>query len=223
MQKFFRGLIALIIKLTCKVTLIGMENIPTEGGGILAANHIGRLDAVLVYAFVPRKDILLTPAEKYGKIAFFRWGAKALNAIFLDRYNADFGTIKAVIKRLKQGDLMVVAPEGTRSKKETLIEGQAGTAFFAMKTGVPIIPVGLTGTEDRLIMQAIRRLRRSDVTVRVGEPFWLPARGDQERDEFLKDSTDEIMCQIAALLPKKYHGVYANHPRLNVLISDHEI
>lgn len=219
MQNFFRGLITLIIKLTCKVTLIGLDNIPSEGGCIVAANHIGRLDAVLVYAFVPRKDILLTPAEKYARIPLFRWGAKSLNAIFLDRFTTDFATIRAIIKRLNQGDLMVVAPEGTRSKTEALIVGQPGTAYFAMKTGVPIIPVGLSGTEDRLIVESIRKLRRSNVTIRVGRPFYLPPRQDQARDDYLKVSTDEIMCQIAAQLPRKYHGVYANHPRLETLIN----
>ncbi len=219
MQNFFRGIITLIIKLTCKVTLVGLENIPAEGGGIIAANHIGRLDAVLVYAFVPRKDILLTPAEKYSRIAVFRWGAKSLNAIFLDRFTTDFTTIRAILKRLKQGDLMVVAPEGTRSKNESLIEGQPGTAYFAMKTGVPIIPVGLSGTEDRLIMEAIRKLRRSEVAIRIGRPFHLRPLENQDRDEYLKESTDEIMCQIAALLPDKYHGVYANNPRIEELIN----
>jgi 1-acyl-sn-glycerol-3-phosphate acyltransferase len=219
MQKFFRGLIVLILKLTCKIEKLNFDRIPPEGGCILAANHLGRLDAVLVYALVSRKDILLTPAEKYSKIAFFRWAAKSLNAIFLDRFNTDFKTIRAVLKRLKHGELMVVAPEGTRSKTEMLNEGLPGTAYFAMKTGVPIFPVGITGTEDRLVVAGLRKFRRADVLVRMGEPFYLPHQEDQERDEYLKLASDEIMCQIAALLPQKYHGYYADHPRLAELLS----
>jgi len=219
MENLYRGLISLILKLTCKIEAINMDNIPSEGGCIVAANHIGRLDAVLVYALVPRRDILLTPAEKYEKVAFFRWAAKSLNAIFLDRFNTDFKTIRAILKRLKQGDLMVVAPEGTRSKSEKLAEALPGTAYFAVKTGVPITPVALSGTEDRLIVECMRKLRRSDVTVRCGEPFYLPPQGDRDRDEFLKECSDEIMCQIAALLPHKYHGYYTDHPRLSELLS----
>jgi 1-acyl-sn-glycerol-3-phosphate acyltransferase len=219
MKKFYRGLIKLILKLTCKIEKFNFDRVPAEGGCILAANHLGRLDAVLVYALVSRKDILLTPAEKYSKIALFRWAAKSLNAIFLDRFKTDFKTIRAVLKRLKQGELMVVAPEGTRSKTETLNEGLPGAAYFAMKTDVPIFPVGITGTEDRLVVAGFRRFRRADVLVQMGEPFYLPPQEDQERDDYLKLATDEIMCQIAALLPQKYHGYYADHPRLAELLS----
>lgn len=219
MQHFYLGLIKLILKLTCKIKLIDLHNIPSEGGCIVAANHLGRLDAVLVYAFVPRKDILLTPAEKYEKVAIFRWAAKSLNAIFLDRFKSDIKTIRAILKRLEQGDMMVVAPEGTRSKTEMLNEALPGTAYFAIKTGVPVVPVGLSGTEDRLIFEGIRKLRRSEATIRCGEPFYLPPQKDRDRDKHLRESSDEIMCQIAALLPQKYHGYYANHPRLRELLA----
>jgi 1-acyl-sn-glycerol-3-phosphate acyltransferase len=101
-----------------------------------------------------------------------------------------------------------------------MMEALPGTAYFALKTGVPIIPVGLSGTEDRLIVEGIRKLRRSEVTIRCGEPFYLPPREDRDRDEHLKASSDEIMCQIAALLPQKYHGFYADHPRLIELLSN---
>ena len=117
---------------------------------------------------------------------------------------------------------MVVAPEGTRSKTEMLNEAHSGTAYFAMKTGVPIIPVGISGTEDRLIVDGMRKLRRSNVVVRMGKPFTLPLKENQGRDEYLKMVTDETMCQIAALLPKKYHGFYADHPRMAELLANRE-
>ncbi len=219
MQKFFRALIAVILRSTSKIEPIDFENIPAQGSCILASNHLGRLDALLVYLLVPRTDIIMTVAEKYQKVGFFRWAAKHLDAIFIDRFNADIKSLLTVLKRLKNGELYVIAPEGTRSKTEALIEGQPGTAYIAAKTGAPVIPVALTGTEDRLVMNNLRKLRRSPVRVRVGKPFIIAPLDRSNRDADLTAKTDEIMCQIAALLPPSYHGVYADHPRMKELIS----
>jgi 1-acyl-sn-glycerol-3-phosphate acyltransferase len=219
---FFRKLISLILRLTSRIDLIGIENVPAEGKCILAANHIGRLDATLVYHLIDRRDIILTPAEKYSKVAFFRWAAKSLNAIFLDRFNPDIGTLRAVMKRLQNGGLLAIAPEGTRSKSETLIDGQPGTAYLAAKTRAPILAVALMGTEDRRVLENLRKLRRSSVRVVIGKPFLLPPLDAKKRDEQLHQSTEEIMCQIAALLPNSYHGVYADNPRIAAIRSEIE-
>jgi 1-acyl-sn-glycerol-3-phosphate acyltransferase len=220
--KLSRALVSLIMNTTCKVQLIGIENIPPQGQkGIITANHLGRLDALLTYSAVPRTDVILTPAKKYAKVAFFRWVAKSLDAIWLDRFNDDIGALRAILRRINQGQLFVVAPEGTRSKSEALAEGQPGTAYLAVKTGAPIIPAGIAGTEDRLVVANLRKLRRTDVIVRVGKPFSLPPLESRDRDAILKEYTDEIMCQIAALLPEQNRGIYAQHPRLKELLADH--
>ncbi len=218
-RSFFRGLIALILRSTCKIEVSGLEKIPARGSGIVVSNHLGRLDALFTYLLIPRADIILTIAEKYQKVAFFRWAARAFNAIWLDRFNADISALRAVLKRVQQGEIYVIAPEGTRSKSEALMEGQPGAAYVATKTGAPIIPVALTGTEDRVVLDSLKKLRRSPVTIRVGEPFSLPTLDRKNREASLKKHTAEIMCQIAALLPSRYHGVYADHPRLKELLT----
>jgi 1-acyl-sn-glycerol-3-phosphate acyltransferase len=218
-QIFLRLLASLIVRVACRVEVSGRENIPRAGKGIVAANHLGRIDALLTYTAVPREDAILTPAKKYQKVAFFRWAARALNAIWLDRFNADVRALLLVIRRLNQGELFVVAPEGTRSPSEALIEGKPGTAYIAAKTGAPIIPAAINGTEDRLVVAGLRRLRRARVTVKVGKAFTLPPLEGRDREAALKEYTDEIMCQIAALLPPQKRGVYADHPRLMELLS----
>ena len=221
-RKFFSFLLSLIVNLTCKVESIGMEHIPQKGGCIVAANHLGLLDALLVYTQIVRQDVVLTPAEKYQRFALFRWAAKSLDAIWLDRFNSDIKTLRSVIKRIQQGCLFVIAPEGTRSQTESLIMGHPGAAFIASKTGVPVIPVALTGTEDRMIKDKLCRLTRSKVLITIGNPFILPPIERENRDKTLRKHTDEIMCQIAALLPSNYHGVYTNHPRLRELLISTE-
>jgi len=85
---------------------------------------------------------------------------------------------------------------------------------------LPIIPIGIVGTEDRVVKYRLKRLRRLDVVARVGQPYRLPPMPKTGRDEWLQAQTDEVMCQIAALLPPDHRGVYADHPRLRELLLE---
>ncbi len=198
----------------------GYENVPGEGGFIVASNHLGRLDVPLPYIFLPRNDITLMVAEKYQKYAIFRWFVKNLDAMWVDRFNADFNALREALNRLKRGGVLVIAPEGTRSKSEALIEARPGSSYLASKSGVPIVPVALTGTEDRLVVEQLKRLRRPHIHVQVGRPFTLPPIKSQEREQTLQKYTDEIMCRIAALLPPEKRGFYAQHQRTLELVND---
>jgi 1-acyl-sn-glycerol-3-phosphate acyltransferase len=100
-----------------------------------------------------------------------------------------------------------------------LIEAKPGVSYLATRLHRPIIPVGITGTEDQALIGNLKKLCRGHITVTAGQPFMLPPLPKQDRDEALKQYTDEIMCHIAALLPEKYRGVYANHPRLKQLLD----
>jgi 1-acyl-sn-glycerol-3-phosphate acyltransferase len=120
---------------------------------------------------------------------------------------------------MKAGGILVIAPEGTRSKSEALAEGKPGVAYLAMKAGVPIVPIALTGTEDRLVLARLKHLKKSEIKIVIGPAFTLPPVKGRDRDAALRQYTDEIMCRIGALLPEKYRGVYAQHPRLKELLS----
>ena len=217
--KILRFVCRFIVRIIARVDQQGMEQIPASGGCLAVSNHLGRLDAMLAVILSDRDDIILMIAEKYQAHWFWRWIVRQLDAIWLDRYSADLRALREVHKRLKAGGLAAVAPEGTRSPNAQLLPGKPGAAYLAAKTGVPIIPVAITGSEDKLVNHRLRRLRRLDITIRVGKPFELPSLPRQNRDEFLQRATDEIMCQIAALLPPGYRGVYANHPRLQELLN----
>lgn len=218
-QNIARLIINLIIKVSSRLEAHGLENLQDHSSFIIAANHIGRLDVILIYYFTRRKDVVVMVAEKYQKNPLLRWFARQLNAIFVDRYNADFAVLREVLKRLKNGGVLVLAPEGTRSPTAQLQKAWDGAGYLAAKAGVPIVPVGLAGSEDARFFGNLRRLRRTNVVIRAGKPFWLQPIQGKDRDGMLEQYTDEIMCQIAALLPPEYRGIYANHPRLKELLS----
>jgi len=203
------------------IDIVGLENIPETGAAIVASNHLGRLDALLAVILSDREDFVIMVAEKYQKYWFWRWVMGELDALWLNRYEADFQTLKTVIKRMKQGQILGIAPEGTRSKTESLLEAKEGATYLAVKTKAAVIPIAVWGTEDRAVVQRLLHLRKLIVHVRIGEPYVLPPmpRG-KARDQFLKDQTDEMMCRIAAMLPPKYRGHYANHPRVPELIDE---
>ncbi len=211
-----------VLNAGARVSMTGYENIPREGGAIVVTNHIGRLDAMLGVILSNRDDIILMIADKYQGVPLWRWAGDNLDAIWLDREEADFHALREVFRRLKGGGILGIAPEGTRSKTEALMPGKPGAAYLASRSKVPLIPVGVAGTEDRVVKQRLKRLQRLDIGINIGKPFMLPPLPRHDRDEFLEQCTDEIMCQIAALLPPEYRGVYADYPRVSELVAEQQ-
>jgi len=216
-HQIFRFFVRAILGLIARVELVGFENMPT-GGFVVAANHIGRLDAALAYYVLDRPDIIMVVAEKYEKYAIFRWLAKLTNGMFVDRYNADIHAIRETLRRLQQGQVFTITPEGTRSRSGNLIEAKPGGIYLAWKAGVPVLPVALTGTEDAVVVERLKHFKRLAIKIVAGQPFRLPSVKGKDRGTAMQQYTDEVMCRIAALLPEDRRGVYANHPRLKKLL-----
>ena len=219
MLRLIRFLIRIGLKLIARFEIHGKENVPLTGGMIIASNHIGILDIVMVYFGIDRTDLFIPVAEKFEKIGWIRWLGKQLNFLFVDRFNPDLKALRKMIALMEEGKCLVIAPEGTRSRVGSLNEGKPGVAYLAARSGFPIVPVAITGTADPVILGNVKRLRKSNITLTGGKPFIIPPLPKTNRDEALKNYTDEIMCQIAALLPERYRGVYANHPRLKELLQ----
>lgn len=217
--RIVRFLLRLIFRLIAHIEVQGLENIPTSGAFIGVANHLGRLDPVLVFNFLNRQDIILVVAEKYKKNPFFRLVVPLVDGIFIDRFNADLHALREVMRRLKAGGVLVIAPEGTRSPTAELQEGKDGASYLAAKFRLPILPVGATGTEDKVVLERLSHFKRLHVVTNVGKTFTLPPLSTKERDTQLPQFTMEIMCQIAALLPESYRGVYKDAPRTLELLG----
>jgi len=196
----------------------GLENLP-GGNFIGAANHLGRLDTAVLLCIIDREDIIMPVAEKYKDHPLFGAIGRAVDAVWLNRFEADYSALREILARMRKGGMLAIAPEGTRSKTEALQEGKMGVAFLASKSGYPVLPVALTGTEDRAVLENLKHFRRSKIVIRAGEPFYVQIHQGKGREEAMRQATDEIMCRIGALLPENYRGVYANHPRLKELLA----
>jgi 1-acyl-sn-glycerol-3-phosphate acyltransferase len=217
-----RLIIRILMRLVAQVEVHGTEKLPASGGYIVVANHLGRMDIPLVYDLLDRDDLILLVAEKYRKHGIVRWLVKKLDALWLERFGADFRALRKTLERLKAGGVLVIAPEGTRSPTGTLISGKPGAGYLAAKSGLPLLPVAVTGTEDALVKTQLKHFKRLQITVRIGDFFQVSPLDVRNREAALQQITDEIMCRIAALLPESYRGVYADHPRLHELLKENQ-
>ena len=216
--KTLRSIIRFVMNIIADVEIVGMDKLP-QGNVLLAANHLGRLDtAVLLYA-IDREDIIMAIAEKYKNHPLFGAMGRAADAVWLNRFEADFSALREILVRMKKGGMMVIAPEGTRSKTEALQEGKMGVAFLASKSGYPVLPIALSGTEDRAVMSNLKRFRRSKIRAVAGELFNIEIPKGRGREQAMHDATDEIMCRIAVELPEKNRGFYKDYPRVKELLQ----
>ena len=219
MKKIIVGVIRFVIRSVARVEIKGYENIPEKGGFVIAVNHLGFLDAPLAYYGLDNWNLFIPVAEKWADYAILRWLGKHLNAIFVDRFNPDLKAMREMMKRMAEGQTLVIAPEGTRARDERMAQGKPGVAFLASKMGWPILPVAISGSEDRLILGNLKRFKRTTIRLTAGKTFTLPLFPKENRDEKLQEYTDEIMCRIALMLPEHNRGYYAEHPRLKELLE----
>jgi 1-acyl-sn-glycerol-3-phosphate acyltransferase len=193
-----------ILLVAASLDIRGKKNVPREGPLILASNHLNNADPVILTHAIPRQIAWLTKAEWFSTPVIgpmFRWGGM----IPVRRFEADLGALRKAQDHLKDGGCLGMFPEGTRSREMSLKEGEPGSALIALRTGAPIIPVAVWGTENVKLPRDI--LRRTRAHIRFGEPFTLERSARISRKD-VAAGTERIMQEIAALLPEKYRGIY---------------
>ena len=219
MRKFVRWLIIAILNLIADIEGFTLDNVPAQGGFVIATNHIGIIDIAMFHYKFDRYDMFIPVAEKWEKVGWIRLLGRELNFLFVDRFNPDIKALRKMIGLMEAGNSLVIAPEGTRSRTGGLIVGKPGVAYLAARSGFRVVPVAITGTEDKVVLNNLKHLRKSKVTLTAGVPFTLPPIPRENREAALQQYTDEIMCQIAAILPERYRGVYTAYPRVKELLE----
>jgi 1-acyl-sn-glycerol-3-phosphate acyltransferase len=205
-----RGLLIGLFKLLTRWQVKGKENVPEEGPVLVVANHLNLADPPLLGVSLKRRVIFMAKEELFRSpiSAYFLGG---FGSFPVHRGKLDRQALRSSQQVLAGGQILVMFPEAARSRSARLKKALPGSALIAYRSGVPILPVGIIGTEQ---LRGVGFLfHRPRVTINIGQPFSLPPVEGKLTREKLVEYTDIIMQHIAELLPPKYRGVYAGKKR----------
>ncbi|MBN2086635.1 MAG: 1-acyl-sn-glycerol-3-phosphate acyltransferase [Anaerolineales bacterium] len=184
----------------------GLENIPTEGGGIIYMNHTSLIDSVTVVKSVQRNVVPVARFD-FGNVPIWGIFPKLWGAIPIKRGAVDRGALEQAVQVLKSGELLLYLPEGTR--RPAMGRAKDGMAYLAAQTGVPVIPAAVHGVEGFPSLSP-KRWAKPGAQIRFGQPFCFQLPDGKVTREWLRKMTDEAMYRLAALLPPERRGVYAD-------------
>jgi 1-acyl-sn-glycerol-3-phosphate acyltransferase len=206
----------LMLRFGQRLKVEGLKNIPPSGPAIICPNHLSVHDSTVLLGVLPRMTRFIGKDE-YVKDWTTRFMFLALGNIPVDRSDSDSGSaaLDAATAVLEQGDLFGIFPEGTRSRDGLLHKGKTGAARLALRTGAPLIPVGLIGTDEMQKPEDPITVMRfgKDVTVRVGKPIRVD-RYASRPDQALapRQMTDDLMYEISQLSGQTYVDEYMLRP-----------
>ena len=207
-RDFVTRIIKAIIDALCNIHGEELKKFPASGPLIFASNHINFLEAVIFFTYAPPHPVTaIAKVETWDSPIlgplFSLWGA-----IPIKRGEADRAAFEASLRALKDGKILAILPEGTRSHDGRLQKGQPGIVLLAARSNAPIQPGVAYGQENFWVN--IRKLHRTEVFIKVGEPFKLKTEGMSFDRDSRQKMADEVMYRMAELLPEEYRGVYAD-------------
>ena len=208
MFRLINFIIRTYTRATCRIDAPDLHQFPTRGPLIVIANHTGQIEVPLLFAHLqPRKLTGWAKIEAWDNL-FLRWIFNTWAVIPVRRGEADMKALKLALMALEDGKIFGLAPEGTRNKTGKLIRALPGTVIIALHSGAPIIPIAHWGGENYL--SNLKRFKRTDFHVRIGKPFKLNVEGVKVNAEIRQQIVDEMMYQLAILLPEEYRGEYSD-------------
>ena len=189
MRKFLKGLFCLMSVIVYRIKINGKENIPEDGAALICPNHVHALDSVLVVVHAKRKINVLAKEELF-KNKVLRWLAKIFGVYPVKQNSADLSAIKTSLKILRNKELLLIFPEGTRNGLERGRPIKNGAMTIAIKAGVPIVPIGIKGSFKVF----------SKVTINIGKPRYYDEYKDKINDkEVISKLTEVLMKEIVRL------------------------
>jgi 1-acyl-sn-glycerol-3-phosphate acyltransferase len=208
-----------VLRTLTNLEVIGLENCPRQGPLLVVANHFNFADPVALIAVVPHLLEFFAGSVRPESPAIVKWLPEVWKIYPVKRGSGSRYALKAAEYVMQQNGVLGIFPEGG-AWAQVLRRPRPGTAYVAARTGAPILPVGLEGMPN--IFPALRQGRRAKVTMRIGKPFGpfkVTGRG-RERREQLDAIGDEIMQQIAALLPPQKQGLYSPDPAIRAAAEE---
>lgn len=182
----------------------GRENVPLKGPLIVVSNHLNNADPPILASGIARRQVRFM-----AKSELFRgpmgWIPKLYGAFAVRRFDADLAAMLAAERLLKRGGVLGMFPEGTRSRTGIMGRPHPGTALIALRSGAPVLPCAIIGTEQ--LRNPLNVLRKPRIEVRIGEPIEVEARRRPTEQE-VSDLTERIYAAIQELLPPRYRPAY---------------
>ncbi len=174
-RRLFRGLVRLLaralIRVLTRCSLRGLEYLPNAGPALIAINHLGDADTAIMLAALPVASEVLGKIELLSEYPVLWRLMDWYGTIWLHRGRVDRRALACAVEALADGRIVTIAPEGRYTLTQGLEEGGFGAAYVALRAGVPIIPVALTGTDNGSVYGSLRRLRRAPISLTAGMPL----------------------------------------------------
>lgn len=204
-----------LLRLVFRPRVEGLEHVPATGGAVLASNHLAVADSFFLPVVVRRRMTFLAKREYFTQPGLKGWLKKAFfsgnGQVPIDRSSgaAAQAALDTAVRLLSAGALLGIYPEGTRSPDGRLYKGKTGLARMVLRTGVPVIPVAMIGT-DRVNPIGSKIWRPRPVRIKIGPPLDFSRYDGLAADRFVQRSvTDEIMYALMELSGQEYVDVYA--------------
>ena len=202
---FLRGFIAFVSRLSLRRKVIGKKNMPQHSACIVVANHVNLVDSPLIGISLGRKVHFMAKEDLFHS-RIIGWLADKFGAFPVAKGKLNRRAGRTAVELLANGQALIIYPEGQRSLDGKLGPAYSGAALLAIKSDVPIVPVGIIGTAQ--LKGKWWFLRRPKITMNIGKPFSLPVFTDKPSKEEITGMTREIMLHIAQQLPEDYRGSY---------------
>lgn len=206
-----------LVRVLCRPSITGMENVPEEGGFIVASNHLSFLDSVLIQGLFPRQVSFFAKAEYFtqpgfrGKCKKFFFESFGSIPVDRDKQSGAVEALYGLTEIIRSGIGVGIYPEGTRSRDGRLYRGKNGVGWLALATGVPVVPVGLRDTQK---IQAPDKtmIRPATFEMRVGKPLQFEKLGEKHPLPVRREATAKIMDAIAELSGQERVHSYNTRP-----------
>ncbi|MBI5839383.1 MAG: 1-acyl-sn-glycerol-3-phosphate acyltransferase [Chloroflexi bacterium] len=206
---FVNFVIRVYTRITCRIDAPDLQQkVPMQGPLIVITNHTGQIEVPLLFAHLqPRKMTGWAKIETWDNW-FLNWVFNLWQIIPVRRGEADMNALKKALQALKDGCIFGLAPEGTRNKTGRLRRALPGAVIVAFHSGAPILPIVHWGGEKYL--SNLKRFKRTDFHIRVGEPFKINTNGVKVTGEIRQEIVDDMMYRLASMLPEEYRGEYSD-------------
>jgi 1-acyl-sn-glycerol-3-phosphate acyltransferase len=194
------------IHIICRIDAPDLDKVPLKGPVIAYANHSAMIEVPVFFGILQPRRITGWAKVELWDNWFLRWIFGLWNIIPIKRGEADTSALRKAVEALNEGYIFGLAPEGTRNITGKLKRAHPGAVMLVLHSGAPLQPIAHWGGED--FSKNIKRLKRTDFHVRIGDPICLKLEGIRVTKEIRQQIVDEMMYRLAELLPPEYRGEY---------------